>query len=50
MRPNFALNLNYDGICLLLRSKGGWRVVGEVSLDDPDLTEKLHFLRRTGTE
>lgn len=50
MRPNFALNLSYDGIGLLLRAKGGWRRVGEVSLDDPELPEKLKFLRRTATE
>ncbi len=50
MRPNFALNLNYNSIGLLLRAKGGWRIVGEVSLEDPDLAENLRYLRRTATE
>ena len=50
MRPNFALKLSHDGIGLLLRATGGWRVVGEVSLDDPDLATTLRYLRRTATE
>ena len=50
MKPSFALNLSHDGISLLHREKGGWRSLGEVALDDPDLTEKLSFIRRTAAD
>ncbi len=50
MKPNFALNLSYEGMSLLHRATGGWRMVGEISLDDPEMAEKIRFLRRTATE
>lgn len=47
MKPSFALNLSHDGLSLLHRAKGGWRVVDEVALDDPDLSDKLRYLHKT---
>ncbi|HHB80302.1 MAG TPA: hypothetical protein ENK83_00940, partial [Aliiroseovarius sp.] len=50
MKPNFALNLSHDGISLLHRNEGsklGWSLVGEVALDDPEMTDKLEMLRKT---
>lgn len=49
MKPKFALNLSHEGIVLLHLSSGGkWTIVGEVALDDPNLSENLSFLRSTG--
>lgn len=45
MKPNFALSLSFEGIALLHRAAGGWRRVGKVALDAPDLTEQLAALR-----
>ncbi|WP_189682319.1 hypothetical protein [Seohaeicola zhoushanensis] len=45
MKPAFALSLSFDGIALLHRAAGGWRTVGEVSLDTADLTGDLSALR-----
>ncbi len=53
MKPNFALDLSHDGISLLHRNEGsrqGWTLVGEVALDDPDMTARLEMLRKTATE
>ncbi|MEW9919495.1 hypothetical protein AB2B41_07770 [Marimonas sp. MJW-29] len=47
MKPSFALSLSFDGIRLLYRAAGGWRVVGEVSLDSPDMSAELEVLRKT---
>ncbi len=47
MKPNFALSLSFEGIRLLHRAAGGWRVVGDVGLDAPDLAGELAMLRRT---
>lgn len=44
MKPNFALTLSFDGIGLLHRSEGGWRTVGDVPLNDPDLAGALQAL------
>ncbi len=41
MKPPFALSLSFDGIQLLHRAAGGWRVVGEVSLDSAALASDL---------
>ncbi|MFD2738453.1 hypothetical protein ACFSUD_02620 [Sulfitobacter aestuarii] len=49
MKPNFALSLSFDGIQLLHRALGGWRVVGEVALDAADLDAELATLRKTAT-
>ncbi|PCH65405.1 MAG: hypothetical protein COC12_14630, partial [Rhodobacteraceae bacterium] len=45
MKPGFALSLSFDGICLLQRAAGGWRSVGEVSLEAVDLGAELAALR-----
>lgn len=49
MKPSFALSLSFDGIRLLHRAAGGWRIVGEVALDAPDLAGELAVLRKTAT-
>jgi len=45
MKPGFALSLSFEGISLLHRAAGGWRRVGEVALDVPDLAASLSELR-----
>ncbi|WP_165978771.1 hypothetical protein [Antarcticimicrobium luteum] len=45
MKPGFALSLSFEGISLLHRAAGGWRSVGEVALDVPDLAAALGALR-----
>ena len=45
MKPPFALSLSFDGIRLLHRAAGGWRIVGEVALDASDLAGALESLR-----
>ncbi len=50
MKANFALILSYDGIRLLHRAAGGWRRVGEVSLEDPELPNALNGLREAALE
>ena len=47
MKPGFALDLDEDGISLLRRNSAddGWLRVGEVSLDDPELSKRLKALR-----
>jgi|GEM_PF-2713925 len=46
MTPDFALNLSLDGISLLHRRAEAWVLLGEVSLDDPDLMGGLADLRQ----
>jgi hypothetical protein len=46
LKPGFALSLSFDGISLLHRAAGGWRLVGEVALDVADLPAELDALRR----
>ncbi len=46
MKANFALSLSFDGILLLHRAAGGWRRVGDVSLDDPQIRASLEALRQ----
>lgn len=50
MKPGFALSLSLEGIALLHRAADGWRVVGDVSLDAPDLTGTLEQLRQRAIE
>lgn len=45
MKPNFALSLSPESICLLHRAVGGWRLVGEVSPDSSALRTELAALR-----
>ncbi|TCM85183.1 hypothetical protein [Rhodovulum steppense] len=47
MKPGFALTLSEDGIGLLHRTRGGWRRLGDVLLDDPGLGETLRLMRGT---
>ncbi|MBW4707790.1 hypothetical protein KX928_08325 [Roseobacter sp. YSTF-M11] len=49
MKPNFALSLSVEGVRLLLRAAGGWRLVGEVMPGDPGLAGELAVLRKTAT-
>ncbi|MFP4451708.1 MAG: hypothetical protein ACLFP0_12370, partial [Rhodosalinus sp.] len=46
MKPDFALSLSFDGICLSLRGPDGWLSVGTVSLQVEDLPAELADLRR----
>jgi len=46
MKANFALSLSFDGILLLHRAAGGWRRVGDVSLEDPQIRASLDALRQ----
>lgn len=48
MKPGFALSLSSEGIVLLHRAAGGWRNVGLVPLDSPDLPTALSDLRTRG--
>ncbi len=50
MKPGFALDLSHDGIGLLHRGSGRWNLVGEVSLDDPQLATTLKMLRGTASD
>jgi hypothetical protein len=45
MKPNFALSLSFDGLRLMHRVSGGWHLVGQIALDDADLTGALDRLR-----
>ncbi|MFK7835329.1 MAG: hypothetical protein AB8B60_03840 [Sulfitobacter sp.] len=47
MKPGFALSLSFEGIRLLHRAAGGWRVVGDVALDAADMAGELEVLRKT---
>lgn len=49
MKPSFALSLSFDGIRLLHRAAGGWRLVGDVALDAADMAGELAMLRKTAT-
>lgn len=47
MKPNFALDLSFDGIALLHRAgDAGWYVVGDVALDSVLLADDLAVLRK----
>lgn len=45
MKPNFALSLSFEGIDLLHRAPDGWRAVGHVSFEDPNLSSAITELR-----
>jgi DNA-binding transcriptional regulator YdaS (Cro superfamily) len=45
MKSNFALSLSFEGIRLLHRAAGGWRLVGDVSLESTDMAGELALLR-----
>ena len=46
MKPGFALSLSFEGLTLLHRSASGWRRVGEVAVDTPDMAAAMDGLRR----
>lgn len=48
MKPGFALSLSSEGITLLHRAAGGWRNIGTVAFDHPDLAAALNDLRAAG--
>ena len=48
MKPSFALSLSFEGICLLHRAAGGWHLVGQVAVSDPELSRALADLRTAG--
>jgi hypothetical protein len=50
MKPDFALLLSFEGIGLLARAAGGWRLAGEVRPDDPGLAARLAELRAIAVE
>ena len=50
MKSNFALSLSFDGLRLMHRVTGGWHLVGEVALDDPDMTGSLARLRAAAAQ
>jgi len=51
MKPNFAINMTYEGIDLLHRApNGGWTLVGNVKFDDPASKSALAYLRRTALD
>ena len=45
MKPAFALSLSFEGISLLHRAAGGWRLVGEVDINNDNFTQDLSDLR-----
>lgn len=45
MKPNFALSLSSEGLRLLHRAAGGWRLLGEIATDADNLTVELADLR-----
>lgn len=45
MKPGFALSLSFDGISLLIRDGTGWRQVGDVRVDAPDLASAMAALQ-----
>ena len=49
MKPNFALSLSHNGIRLLHRVSGGWRLVGEADTEPDSLADELAVLRSTAT-
>jgi hypothetical protein len=48
MKPSFALSLSFEGIRLLHRAAGGWHLVGQASVSDPELSRALADLRAAG--
>jgi len=50
MTPGFALSLSFEGIVLLARAAGGWRVAGRVSLAAGDLPTELADLRERAVQ
>ena len=49
MTPEFALDLDHEGIRLLRMTGIGWQSLGHVELDDPDMAGSLAELRNRAT-
>ena len=49
MKPMFALSLSFEGIQLLHRGAGGWRLVGRVEPDAKNLNDELASLRKSAS-
>ncbi|WP_146188653.1 hypothetical protein [Pseudoprimorskyibacter insulae] len=47
MEPIYALSLSFEGIALLRKAQAGWVVLGDVSLEAPDLAGALTALRQS---
>lgn len=47
MKPDFALDFRENQIALLHRHQMGWKVIGRVAMDDPDLDAALAYMRAT---
>lgn len=47
MKPSFALDFRDGAIALLHRTSRGWQLVGSTSIEAPDLTEALAYMRST---
>ncbi|SPJ30758.1 hypothetical protein [Falsiruegeria mediterranea] len=45
MKPAFALSLSFEGISLLHRAAGGWRLVGDVDINNDTFMQDLSALR-----
>lgn len=45
MKPTFALSLSFEGISLLHRAAGGWRLVGDVDINTDSFMQDLAALR-----
>lgn len=45
MKPDFALKLSHEAICLLWRAEHGWQLLDEVLMSDPALDAGLARLR-----
>ncbi|WP_050930191.1 hypothetical protein [Aestuariivita boseongensis] len=50
MKPDFALSLSFEGIELLVRAAGGWRMAGRVDLKAADLKADLAALRQKAVD
>ena len=49
MKPDFALSLYADGICLLERAGTGWLVLGEINLSDDEFDANM-YIEKIGQE
>ena len=50
MKPGFTLLFSMDGVSLLQRAAGGWRLVGTVAMDQEDPADALARLRAKGEQ
>lgn len=50
MKPNFALDIREASLALLHRTPRGWRELGEIEVEAPDLPETLEALRQAALD